>query len=265
MQVRPSRVLKKLRAGGVVSCIKIDAADTRVTAIACLCGFDCIWVDMEHVPNDWSTIVAHIFAAKAHGADTLVRVSRGSYSDLIRPLEADATGIMVPHVMNIEQARQIVRHTRFHPTGLRPLDGGGADAAYCMVNVPEYIAAANQQRFVILQIEDKEALDDIEEIAALPGIDMLFFGPGDFSQSIGVPGQANHPKIQEARERIALAAIKHGKFAGTVGSPGNLKELVGMGYRFINCGADVIGLGGYFSDIISAFGKIQAGPAGTYA
>ena len=265
MQMRPSRVMKKLRAGQVASCVKIDAADTRVVEIACRCGFDCIWVDMEHVPADWSTIKTQILAAKVYDVDTVVRVARGSYSDLIRPLEADATGIMVPHIMNLQEARQIVRQTRFHPLGLRPLDGGGCDGAFCMLPVTEYIESANRERFVIVQIEDKEPLDDLEEIAALPGIDIIFFGPGDFSQSIGAPGQGNHPKIAEARKRIAEVANKHGKIAGTVSSLDGINELVDMGYRFINCGADVIGLGQYFSSITAAFGKVQKGPSGTYA
>jgi 4-hydroxy-2-oxoheptanedioate aldolase len=265
MQVRPSKVLKKLRAGEVVSCAKINGSDPKLVEIAALCGFDCIWLDREHIPCDWSLTESQIYAAKAHGVDTVVRVSRGSYSDLIKPLEADATGIMVPHVMNLEQAREIVRQTRFHPIGLRPIDGGGADGAYCMLNVPEYIEAANRERFVILQIEDKEALDDIDEIAALPGVDMLFFGPGDFSQSIGAPGQGDHPKIQEARERVAQAAVKQGKFAGTVGSPADVERFVEMGYRFINVAADVVGLSSYFKEALLPFGKSQDKASGTYA
>jgi 4-hydroxy-2-oxoheptanedioate aldolase len=265
MQMRPSKVLKKLRAGEVVSCAKINASDPKVVEIACLCGFDCIWLDREHVPNDWSLIESQIYAAKAYGSDVMVRVSRGSYSDLIKPLEADATGIMIPHVMNAKQAHEIVRQTRFHPIGLRPIDGGGSDGAYCMLNISEYIKAANHERFVVVQIEDKEALDDIDEIAALAGIDMLFFGPGDFSQSIGAPGQWDHPKVQEARERVAQVAIKNGKYAGTLCSPAEVNRFIEMGYRFINTAADVVGLGCYFKDALLPFGKSQDKTPGTYA
>lgn len=258
IQLRDSRALTKLRAGEVVKCVKINLADPRVIEIAALAGFDCVWVDLEHVPNTLRDIENGIRAAKAYGCDTLVRVPRGSYSDLIRPLEMDASGIMVPHVMNGQDAAQIAHHTRFHPVGLRALDGGNADGAYTMVGMSDYIAHANQQRLVVVQIEDPEALDDIDQIAATPGLDMLFFGPGDFSQAIGHPGEGQHPKIAEARRLVAEAAARHGKFAGTVTSAAGLKDTIAMGYRFISVGADVVALARYFKDIVGAFGSDDA-------
>lgn len=255
--MRPSRVLAKLRAGEPAYCIKLNLADSRVAEIAALAGFDCVWTDMEHVPNDWSAIERIIMAVKMHNIDTIVRVPRGSYSDLIRPLEMDASGIMVPHIMSLADARTIVRNTKFYPLGLRPADGGNADGAYCNIAFTDYIRQANEQRFNILQIEDVEPLDELEEIIALPGVDMIFFGPGDFSQSIGAPGQMSHPRIAETRARIAELAVKHGKFAGTVGSVANSAELISMGYRFISVGADVIGLSQYFQQIVNDLHKID--------
>ncbi len=254
-EMRPSRVLAKLRAGEVVSCIKLNLSDARVAEIASLASFDCIWMDLEHVGNDLSVIERSIWAAKAHDVDTLVRVSRGSYSDYIRPLELDAAGIMVPHIMGVDDARSVVRNTRFHPIGLRPVDGGNADGGYGSIPMQEYLQTANEQRFVVVQIEDPEPLDELHEIASLPGIDMLFFGPGDFSQAIGFPGQFDHPRITEAREAVAKAAIEHGKFAGTVGSPESLDSLIDIGYRFVSVGADVIALSDYFNARAAAFTK----------
>src|SRR5690606_24630901 len=102
--------------------------------------------------------------------------------------------------MNIEDARQIIRNTKFYPIGLRPADGGNADGGYCKIPFVEYIRQANEQRFVILQIEDPQTMDDLEEIVKLPGVDMLFFGPGDFSQAVGAPGQLDHPQVVAARK-----------------------------------------------------------------
>jgi len=253
--MRPSKVLQKLRDGEVVSCVKLNLADARAAEIAALSGFDCIWTDMEHVANDWSVIERQVWAAKAHDTDIMVRVARGSYSDYIRPLELDATGIMVPHIMSLADARRVVRMTRFHPVGLRPVDGGNADGAYCGVDFLDYLEQANKERFVVVQIEDPEALDEIEDIAALDGIDMLFFGPGDFSHGIGAPGQWDDPRIEQARVRVAEASVKCGKFAGTVGSTGTIDGLIDMGYRFISVGADVVGLSDYFNDIVSHFDR----------
>ncbi len=255
MNMRSSRVLRKLRAGEVVSCFKTNLYDFRAVEIIAMSGFDCIWTCMEHVPNDWSAVEKQILAGKAFDADVMVRISRGGYSDYIRPLEMDAAGIMVPHIMNLADAKEVVRMTRFHPIGRRPVDGGNADGAYCNIDFNEYIRQANDQRFVCIQIEDPEPLDELDAIASLDGIDMLFFGPGDFSQGIGVPGQWDHPKIDETRKRVADVCKKHGKFAGTVGSTSNFESLIEMGYRFINVGADVIGLSQYCRSIVSEIEK----------
>ena len=259
--LRPSRVLAKLRAGHTASCIKLNLSDARVAEIAAACGFDCIWLDMEHVPNSIEAIENQVRAAKIHDVDALIRTRRGSYSDLILPLEMDGSGIMVPHVMSAEDAKRIAWQTRFHPIGRRALDGGNADGAYCAATTEEYIAHANRERFVIIQIEDPEPLAELDEIASIEGIDMLFFGPGDFSQGIGRPGQFDDPRITDARQRIATAAKKHGKFAGTVGSMASLPGLVELGYQFISVGADVVGLREYFSKIASSFGSGPAAPS----
>ncbi len=253
LHMRPSRVLAKLRAGAVANCFKLNLADARAAEIAALAGFDCIWPDLEHVPNDLSVIETMIWAAKAYNVDVLARVSRGSYSDYVRPLEMDAAGILVPHVMSLADAEQVVRMTRFHPVGRRPVDGGNADGAYCGIDFLDYLRQANEQRFVAVQIEDPEPLAELDAIAALPGIDMLFFGPGDFSHSIGAPAQWDHPRLLDARRRVAEAALAHGKFAGTVASPANLDELLALGYRFLSMGGDVIGLMQYCQSLMAEF------------
>ncbi|WP_235885950.1 HpcH/HpaI aldolase family protein [Paenibacillus cymbidii] len=251
IRMRPSRVLEKLRKGQVATCMKINLADSRVIEIAALAGFDSLWTDMEHVPNDWSAIEKQALAAKAHQVDLVVRVARGSYSDLIRPLEMDAAAIMVPHVMSLEDARAVVRQTKFYPLGLRALDGGNADGSYCGIDTLTYMKTANRERFNILQIEDPEPLEQLEEIMSLPGLDMIFFGPADFSQAIGLPGQTRHQKVDDARIRIADMARKKGKFAGTVGRVDNFAELIAMGYQWISVGADVAGLSRYCRDIVA--------------
>lgn len=259
--MRPSRVLARLRAGETANCFKLNLSDARAVEIAALAGFDCLWVDMEHVPNDWSVIERAVWAAKSHNADLMVRVARGSYSDHIRPLEMDAAGIMVPHVMGLADAQAVVRMTRFHPLGRRPADGGNADGAYDGIDFKTYLQEANEQRFVVVQIEDPEPLAELDAIAALPGIDMLFFGPGDFSQGIGAPGVWDHPRLIEARRQVAAAAQAHGKCAGTVASPATAESLTVLGYRFLSLGADVVGLAQYCRSLLSEFEESSA--AGT--
>ena len=261
-KMRPSRVLRKLRDGDVAICAKLNLCDARVAEIAARSGFDCIWVDMEHVPNTLHDVENHVRAAKMHDVDTLVRVARGSYSDLIHPLEMDAAGIMVPHCMGVADAKEVAWYTRFHPVGRRPWDGGNSDGGYCMVPREEYIKQSNEQRFVIVQIEDPEPVEELEQIAQVEGIDMLLFGAGDFSHAIGCPGQMDDPRVQEVRRMIPEVARKYGKFAGALASRENFQEIVDMGYQFISVCADVVILGTSFREIVGELGGRKAKSAG---
>ena len=248
--LRESRVLNKIKAGGVAYSVKLNLADARVAEIAAMSGIDCIWVDMEHVPSDYIDLENMIRAAKLYDTDTLVRVAKGSYNDFIKPYEADATGIMIPHLMSLEEAKKIVYYTKFHPVGRRPIDGGNADGKFCLVDTMTYITEANERRFNVVQIEDPEPMDELEEICQLPGIDMIFFGPADFSHALGLPHQIMNEKTLAARALVAKTARKYGKMAGTVGGLGNRKQLIEEGFNFINLGADVVALARYFGDIV---------------
>jgi 4-hydroxy-2-oxoheptanedioate aldolase len=254
--MRQSKVLKKLRADENVVCFKINLSNVQAAEIAAMAGFDCIWLDMEHIAQDWSVIYAQNLAAKVYDVDVMVRVSRGGYSDYIKPFELDATGILVPHIMSLEDAKKVVNMTRFHPVGRRPVDGGNSDGAFTAMDFDDYLKQSNEQRFVVLQIEDPEPLNELEAIAALDGYDMLFFGPGDFSQGIGAPGQWSHPKLLETRKRVAEVARKYGKYAATTGSLDNLSDLQSMGYNFVSVGADVIGLTQYCRNLADGFKRI---------
>lgn len=262
--MRPSKVLKKLRAGKTANSFKMNLADPRAYQIAASHGFDCIWTCMEHVPNDFSVIESAVMATKIYDVDLLCRVSRGSYSDYVRPLEMDATGIMVPHIMSLEDAEKVIWMTRFPPIGRRPADGGNADGAYCNIPFKEYIKQANAERFVIFQIEDPEPLPELDAIAELEGYEMLFFGPGDYSLAIGVPGELEHPDVAKVRKLVVDTAHKHGKFAGTVASPANYKQMLEMGYDFINLGADVHALNTYCSQMAKIFGISESDSAAGY-
>lgn len=255
MHLRKSKVLKKIREGKTAFSFKLNLNDPRVAEIAAMSGIDCLWIDMEHVPADYNEVENIIRAAKLYDCDVLTRVAKGSYNDFIRPLEADSTGIMVPHLMSLEEAKKIVYFTKFHPIGRRPIDGGNADGKFCLVDCADYIKEANEERFVIVQIEDPEPMAELEEICALPGIDMIFFGPADFSQGAGVTGEIGHEKVVSARKKVAECARRHGKMAGTVGGLGNYKDLQAEGFNFINMGADVVALGAYFSDIVKKFSE----------
>ena len=259
--LRKSRVLGALRAGRSATCLKLNLADPRIAEIAGIAGVDAVWLCNEHVPNHWINMENQIRATKLYGGDTFVRVEKGSYSDYIRPFEADATGILVPHVTTADEARQIVAWTRFKPVGRRAIDGGNADTKFCAVPLGEYIAHSLREQFVILQIESPEALENLEAIMAVPGFDMVCFGPGDFSHLIGKPGEVNAPEVVAARQRVARVARQHGKFAMAAGMLASRQVLEEEGHSLFSIGADVLGLSDYVRKNLRSF---QDSPAGTH-
>jgi 4-hydroxy-2-oxoheptanedioate aldolase len=256
MHVRPSRLLRKLRAGQTPTCLKFNLADPRVAELAALAGADAVWVCNEHVPGDWIGLENMIRAARVHDVDTIVRVSKGAYSDYVKPFEAGAAGIMVPHVGSADEARRIVEMTRFQPLGRRPIDGGNIDGKFCLIPTADYVAQCNAEQFLIFQIESPEALAQVEAIAAVPGYDGLLFGAGDFSHLSGKAGQIGCAETVAARKRVAAVARAHGKFAMTPGLIAPWEEQAAEGYNVFNLGADVIGLGDYFRAKIAEFGKL---------
>lgn len=256
--LRRSRVLEKLRNGESPCSIKINLSDSRVIELCGLAGIDAVWLCNEHVPNDWLNLENQIRAAKLHNMDTIVRVEKGSYSGYIKPFEADATGIMVPHVTTADEARQVVEWTRFHPLGRRPIDSGNADGRFCQVPIGDYIEHSNKERLIILQIESPEAVANVEEIAAVKGYDILLFGPGDFSHLIGHAGKIDRPEVVQARQQVAAAAVRHGKFAMSAGLIDSREQLEKEGYRFFNIGADVIGLARSLKQALAGFSRKES-------
>src|SRR5262245_21045057 len=125
--MRTSRVRRKLEADKPVICTKINTTDPVIVDIIGLMGFDCLWICSEHSAIDWDRLGHLIRTSAMNNMDSMIRIAKGSYSDLIRPLELGASGVMVPHCMDLDEAKQVAQTARFHPLGHRPLDGGNSD------------------------------------------------------------------------------------------------------------------------------------------
>lgn len=253
MNLRKSRLLRELREGKNPTCFKLNLRDPRAVELCGLVGVSSVWLDNEHVGNEWINLENQIRAAKLHDMDTIVRVEKGSYSDYVKPFECDATAIMVPHVTTADEARKIVELTRFKPLGRRAWDGGNVDGQYCLVPAADYLAHSNTERLLIFQIESPEALENVEAIAAVPGFEILLFGPGDFGHLIGKAGQGGAPDVVAARRRVAAAAKANGKYMMSPGPMAPRAELEAEGYRIFNLGADVLGLSDYYKAKMAAF------------
>lgn len=253
-----SRVLQKLKAGEVVRSAGISrVTDPWLTETVGRMGYDLVWFDLEHRAFGYNTIDPLALACRATGMDLMVRIRKTGYDSPMRALECGANGIMVPHCRSAAEARQWVEWVRFPPLGRRGLDGVGADADFGLVGTMEHIEHANREVFLVLQIEDREALEQVEEIAAVPGVDLLFVGPGDLSVSLGVPLQFEHPLIQRAFERVARAAKQAGKWWGsTTSSPAAAQKIVDLGGRMITVGADHVFLVRGFAQALEEFSHV---------
>ena len=235
-----SAVLRKLRGGDFVKIAGMSrVTDPWLAEVIGRLGYDLIWFDMEHRAFDYHVIDPISLACRSAGIDLMVRILKTGYVAPMRALEFGAQGIMVPHCMNAAEARQWVEFTRFPPLGRRGFDGSGADADHGFAEPLEYMRHANNETFLVLQIEDREAVDHASEIAAVEGVDLIFVGPGDLSISYGVPMQTDHPLVQRAIDRVANATAKAGKWWGMpTGSPEQAPALLDRGARFITCGGD---------------------------
>ncbi|MBM3724825.1 MAG: aldolase [Acidobacteria bacterium] len=236
----PSRTLRIWREGGFVRVAAVGrVVEPWFTEVLGRLGFDVIWLDLEHRPWGYDVIDPISLACRATGVDLMARIRKSGYDSPMRALEFGANGLMVPHCRGPEEARQWVDWIKFPPIGRRGLDGVGADADFGLASTAEHLEFANRETFIALQIEDREAVDRIDEIAAVPGFDMLFIGPGDLSLSLGVPLQFDHPVMEDARRRIADAAARHGKYWGTTsGTPEAAQRAIDQGARMVTCGSD---------------------------
>ena len=255
---RKSRIKRTINAGKVATILKCNTVDIKVAEIFALAQPDAIWLCMEHGSLDYNQAENQSNAAKIYDVDSLLRVNRGSYSNYIRGLEVDCTGLIIPQIKNLADAKEIEEFTKFPPIGKRGVDGGNNDGKYTKLDMAEYIKQANQERLVIYQIETPEVINDVEAIAEMEGVDALFFGPGDYSLSLGVPGQMDHPDVVSARKKVAEVARKNNKIAATPGGPAVAKNYIDMGYNLLNIGADVIALADYAENLVNEFEKIRS-------
>jgi 4-hydroxy-2-oxoheptanedioate aldolase len=235
----------------------LHLTDPSLYELTSLMGFDGIWMDLEHHGTSVETAMGLMRAARVGGADIMARPAKGEFMRLGRLLEAGAQGIMYPRCDSAEEAREVVTWSKFAPLGRRGFDGGNPDMPYCSQPIADYVRAANEETFIVIQIEDPQALAQAHAIAAVEGVDVLFLGPADFSILAGIPGQFDHPRIREAIDTVAGAALAAGKHWGMpCWGADHAKQLLNLGARFLCHGADIVMVKNGLSDIRERFGPL---------
>ena len=233
------RTKQKLRDGRAVFGVWVMIAHPTVVEIYAGERFDWICLDMEHTSIDMRSFHECVLAAKGTDIDLLVRLPSHESSLAKRVLDTGISGIIVPNVTVAEEARRVVAMAKYPPEGNR-----GASLARCTDfgrNFKEYVANHNDNVIVAVMLEHIDALDNLDSILSVSGIDATFIGPYDLSTSMGVPGQLEHPKVVAAQSRIVEACRRHGIPAGYHVVQMNaelVQQRLDEGFRFIGCGLD---------------------------
>jgi 2-dehydro-3-deoxyglucarate aldolase/4-hydroxy-2-oxoheptanedioate aldolase len=202
-------------------------------------GLDFVIIDQEHSSFTVAQVADIIAWFKATAIAPFVRIPEIHYHLISRLMDAGALGIMVPNVKTSAQASAVVAAAKYAPLGHRGVIMGSAHSDFMTVNPPEYMAYANDNTTLICQIESQEGLENIEAIASTPGVDMLWLGHYDLTQSLGIPGQFDHQDFLDGINKVIDAAQRHKLRAGIQpGSLSQVKEWLSAGFDVISYSAD---------------------------
>lgn len=233
---------RRLEAGELALGIGIRQGRTiDIARIMEACGFDWLFLDLEHGVLSLDTTAQISVAALDAGITPLVRVPIGGYSLATRILDSGAMGIVMPHVESAAEAREMVRQLRFAPHGERGVSATIPQFKYRSVPLGDAFVELNRSILLIVMLETPRAVSQADEIAAIDGIDVLMIGTNDLAMSQGRPSQYDHPEVMAAYQTVAAACERHGKWLGSggIGDPELAARYVNVGARFFLVGHDV--------------------------
>jgi len=234
-----NKVKEKLSKGGTALGAWMGILNERTVAAVTNSDLDWVLIDCEHGPTTMETLDRLVRAAGREGALPIARVVWNDMNAIKMALDTGAYGIVVPWVNSAEEAEKAVAYSRYMPEGLRGCAAGRPASAWG-ISAKEYMDIANDEILVVAQIETMKAVNNIEEILAVEGVDATFIGPSDLSASMGYRGQFWHPEVVKAMDRV-LEACKDSKVAPGIAfgkGPAHCGELIEQGYRFIAVGSD---------------------------
>ena len=236
-----SNLKARLRAGE-------SLLGTMITTFQCvdlpkvlkISGFDFAVIDCEHGSFTTREVADLIAVARAVDLPAVVRIPELRREHALKFTEMGANGLLLPNTESAEQARQLVDFTKYAPMGHRGVSLSRPHTEFQKVNGPAYMAKANDENFLMCQIESREGVEHIGEILAVDGIDIALIGPNDMSQDYGKLGQFDDPEIVDAFRRVIAAAKTNGKFSGVhFGASAWLKKWLGSGMTMNMCSSDL--------------------------
>lgn len=229
---------KKLQSGEAVNGCWLNLGSSLTAEIVGTADFDWVLIDLEHGAGNEKDVLAQLQALEKSDAAAIIRIESTARQRIHRVLDVGAEGVMCPHVDFIDDAKMMVSGLRYPPHGSRGV-AKMVRAAGFGKNFAEYSSNANDTIVGVAQIESMEALEHLDAIAALDGIDVLFIGPADLTMSMGIFSQFDHPLFKDAVTAIINAANKAGKATGIlIFNPDEYSTYYNQGIRMIACGAD---------------------------
>ena len=239
-----------------------DVRSPFVVQLAAAAGLDFIIIDTEHGAFNTETVADLVKIARMAGVIPIVRVLAGAYEYICPRLDAGAGGILLPRVYNADTVRQAVRVSKYPPAGIRGIITLKGQTDYVIPDLAHVIQQKNAQNFIIPQIELREALEHLDEIVSVEGVDVVLVGPCDLSVSMGRPGELTHPQQTQAVENVIASCRRHGVAPGiAVGSLAAAKEWIAKGMRFVCCQSDVMILATAFNQITKELRGLAPGGA----
>jgi 2-keto-3-deoxy-L-rhamnonate aldolase RhmA len=231
----------RVRAGEtVIGTFMLAFPNAAAATVAAKAGTDFVLIDGEHTGFGWETMTPVLTAIRHAGSTPFVRIPSASRENIGLALDMGAVGLMIPMVGTSEEAAEIASWARYPPLGVRGTMFGLAPHDFTEVSPLDAMKTSNRENIVMAQVETAQALDNVEKIAAVPGIDVLWIGHFDLTTSMGIPTEFDHPDYLAALERIVSAAQSNGVAVGFLtNGPEDARGLVDRGFRVLAYGSDL--------------------------
>ncbi|MBA1203251.1 4-hydroxy-2-oxoheptanedioate aldolase [Pseudomonas capeferrum] len=229
---------QRLRSGEAQIGLWLGLADAYCAELAANAGFDWLLIDGEHAPNDLRGMLSQLQAVAPYPGHPVIRPVIGDTALIKQVLDIGAQTLLVPMVESAEQARQLVKAVHYPPKGVRGV-GSALARASRWNSIPGYLDKADEQVCLLVQIENREGLANLDAIAAVEGVDGVFIGPADLSAAMGHRGNPGHPEVQAAIEQAIVQIQKAGKAAGILSADERLaRRYIELGAAFVAVGVD---------------------------
>ena len=232
--MKTNRMKAKLRAGEPVYGVSVMIPSPQIVEMIGAAGFDWVLLDCEHGTITLESLELMAMAAEASGITAIARPMSRSAEHILQVLDRGVMGVQVPHVNTAADAREVIAAVKFHPLGGRSLAAGTRAAAYdAHGTLADYVKAANDATLIAVQLEDKEAIENIDALLQVENIDVFFIGPSDLSQSMGYPGNPKAPPVAQAIDASFRKMLAAGRTPGTPATADNLRDVLDKGVRYI--------------------------------